>query len=92
MTGINQLLPLFLLTIIGIFWGKKKLLSHQFRRELTEFCFIILFPASVITSFEGFVMDVDTLMNSGKLILVGGVWIAVPLLVALGTVRFFSLG
>lgn len=91
MTGINQLLPLFLLTMIGIFLGKKKLLSHQFRRELTEFCFMILFPASVITSFEGFVMDVDTLMNSGKLILVGGVWIAVPLLVALGTVRFFHL-
>lgn len=91
MTGINQLLPLFLLTIIGIFLGKKKLLSHQFRRELTEFCFMILFPASVITSFEGFVMDVDTLMNSGKLILVGCIWIVVPLLLSLWTMRLLHL-
>ena len=91
MAGINQLLPLFLLTFIGIFLGKKKLLSHQFRRELTEFCFMILFPASVVTSFEGFVMDVDTLMNSGKLILVGCMWIVVPLVASLWIMRLLHL-
>ena len=70
--GVVQLLPLFLLMLLGIVLGKKGLVTADFRRQLTDFCFLILFPASVVTSFEGMELSGDTLINSGKLVLAGG--------------------
>ena len=43
--GVVQLLPLFLLMLLGIVLGKKGLVTADFRRQLTDFCFLILFPA-----------------------------------------------
>lgn len=82
-TGINQLLPLFLLIFIGIFLGKTGLLSAQFRKELIELCFLVLFPASVVHSFDMDVLDIETLANSAKLIFVGAVWLVIPLVLSI---------
>lgn len=89
--GVVQLLPLFLLMLLGIVLGKKGLVTADFRRQLTDFCFLILFPASVVTSFEGMELSGDTLINSGKLVLAGGIWVMLPFLAALAVTRWMKL-
>lgn len=85
--GIHQMLPLFSLILIGVVLGKARLLSRQFRREMTDFCFMVLFPASVIDSFNMESLDMEILLDCGKLILVGTVWLAVPFVLALWLTR-----
>lgn len=89
--SVDQLLPLFLLIFTGVFLGKKGLLSGQFRREMTDFCFMVLFPASVIDSFNMESMDLETILNSGKLVLVGTVWLVLPFVVTIWLVRLFHV-
>ena len=71
--GVVQLLPLFPQHDAQQHQQEQGLVTADFRRQLTDFCFLILFPASVVTSFEGMELSGDTLINSGKLVLAGGI-------------------
>lgn len=84
-------MPLFLLTMIGIVLGKLGLASHQFRSDLTELCFAVLFPASVVSAFSNMKLDTETMFNSAKLILLGAIWLLIPLVAAIWLTRLFHM-
>ena len=90
MSGVDQLLPLFMMIFIGLLLGKTGAASPEFRGELTDLCFLVLFPASVVNSFN-MTLDMEKLRNGAKLVLIGFLWIAVPLLLALILTRLVHM-
>ncbi len=87
---VNQLLPLFITMLLGILLGRSNVLSKQFRSDLIEFSFQVLFPASIVYAFDT-AMDTAALMDGFKLIVVGFVWLAVPFVIAVLAVRLFKV-
>lgn len=67
--------PLFLMMLIGIILAKTGNASLEFIKGLTNFCFLVLFPASSIKAFSINVTG-DMLRDSMVLILLGvlGIW------------------
>lgn len=87
---INQIVPLFVLMIIGVALGRSNAVSKNFRKDLIEFSFQILFPASVICAFKN-MPDTQAWTNGIKLILTGLIWIFVPCAVAIFIVRLLKI-
>lgn len=79
--SFGQMFPLFLLMVIGILLTKAGYAPVSFRKQITDLCFVVLFPASIINAFN-MELTIQMLADSARLLLVGFLWIYIPFGVA----------
>ncbi|MDK2799540.1 MAG: malate permease [Clostridiales bacterium] len=89
MSTFNQILVLFMMLMIGFVVRKLNIVDHTFSKNLSNFLFNIVFPATIIHSMI-YPFSIDVLIDSIWLIVISLGVIVFSVIVAMVTIRFLN--